>query len=100
MSLFKSITKEVRDTEGVDFKQIAVLESLSTTDLTPDQKDQLIEYVTEVIGSNASREEFTDHLLRLLEDVPGFEQASQYEDHPNIERLIDAMWMQYKIAAK
>jgi len=41
--------------------------------LTTDQIQGLVESIQDAFGGNFSRAEFTNHLLVLLEDVPGYE---------------------------
>ena len=59
------------------------------TPLTPDQIQGLVESIQDAFGGNFSRAEFTDHLLTLLEDVPGFEVG----DVP--ATLIESAWAIY-----
>ncbi|KGC08457.1 hypothetical protein DM81_5713 [Burkholderia multivorans] len=54
--------------------------------LTIDQIRGLVESIQEVFGDDFSRAEFTNHLLALLEDVPGFETG----DVP--ATLIESAW--------
>ncbi|GAB6847882.1 hypothetical protein QLQ97_08125 [Burkholderia pseudomallei] len=42
-------------------------------DLTSEQIQALVESIQDCFGNDFSRAEFTNHLLALLEDVPGFE---------------------------
>ncbi|MEB5486020.1 hypothetical protein QMA69_12140 [Burkholderia pseudomallei] len=61
--------------------------------LTPAQIQRLAESVQDAFGGNFSRAEFTNHLLALLEDVPGYETG----DVP--AALIDAAWADYNQSA-
>lgn len=57
--------------------------------LTIDQIRGLVESIQEAFGNDFSRAEFTNHLLALLEDVPGFETG----DVP--ATLIESAWGTY-----
>lgn len=57
--------------------------------LTIDQIRDLAAAVREDSGGNLSRADFTESLLMLLEDVPGFE-AGKVD-----ERFIELAWMTY-----
>ncbi|AOJ02699.1 hypothetical protein WS70_13405 [Burkholderia mayonis] len=57
--------------------------------LTTDQIQGLVESIQDAFGGNFSRAEFTNHLLTLLEDVPGFEVG----DVP--AALIESAWAIY-----
>lgn len=59
--------------------------------LTAEQKLQLVEIVTEEHGNALAFDDFTDALLGLLEDVPGFETAKQR----SIIKLTQQLWEQY-----
>ena len=59
--------------------------------LTAEQKQQLVEIINDEFGSGMLFEEFTDALLGLLEDVPGFETAQQR----TINKLTQQLWSQY-----
>jgi len=59
--------------------------------LTTEQKDQLVEIITEEFGSGMTPAEFTDALLGLLEDIPGFETAKQ----STINKLVTQLWSKY-----
>ena len=45
--------------------------------LTAEQKQELVEIINEEFGVGMALEDFTEALLSLLEDVAGFETASQ-----------------------
>ncbi|AHI63521.1 hypothetical protein [Burkholderia thailandensis] len=57
--------------------------------LTIDQIQGLTESIQDALGNDFSRAEFTNHLLGLLEDVPGFETG----DVP--AALIESAWAEY-----
>jgi hypothetical protein len=59
--------------------------------LTNEQKQQLVEIISEEHGDGLSQDDFTDALLGLLEDVPGFETAKQR----TLKQLIQQLWSQY-----
>ena len=59
--------------------------------LTTEQQQQLVEIINDEIGSGMEFAEFTDALLGLLEDVPGFETAQQ----STINKLTNQLWSQY-----
>ncbi|AYY58281.1 hypothetical protein [Burkholderia multivorans] len=54
--------------------------------LTIEQMQGLAESIQDAFGNDFSRAEFTNHLLALLEDVPGFETG----DVP--ATLIESAW--------
>lgn len=59
--------------------------------LTADQKQQLVEIISEEFGSAMTFDDFTDALLSLLEDVAGFETAPQAA----IGKLTQQLWRKY-----
>ncbi len=59
--------------------------------LTTEQKQQLMEIIIEEFGRDLEMDEFTEKLLGLLEDVPGFETAKEIP----IIQLIQQLWSQY-----
>lgn len=59
--------------------------------LTNEQKQQLVEIISEEFGSGIKLEEFTDALLGLLEDMPGYETAKQ----STINKLANQLWSNY-----
>lgn len=59
--------------------------------LTTEQKQQLVEVLSEEFGAEMNNAEFTDALLGLLEDVPGFETAKQ----STINKLVNQLWSKY-----
>lgn len=59
--------------------------------LTTEQKNQLVEIIIEDSGTGMTVEDFTDALLVLLEDMPGFETATQR----TINKLTNQLWSQY-----
>ena len=56
--------------------------------LTTEQKQQLVEIINEEFGTEMNNAEFTDALLGLLEDMPGFETAKQ----STINKLTQQLW--------
>jgi len=59
--------------------------------LAAEQKQQLVEIITEEFGQGLSLAEFTEALLCLLEDVPGFETYKQSAS----TSLVNQLWSQY-----
>ena len=59
--------------------------------LTTEQKQQLVEIINEEFGSGMTLAEFTDALLGLLEDMPGYETAKQ----STINKLVNQLWSKY-----
>lgn len=59
--------------------------------LTADQQIMLLEILNEKFGSDLEFEEFSDVLLGLFEDIPGFEASSQ----KTTDRLIKHFWSKY-----
>lgn len=59
--------------------------------LTTEQEQQLVEIITEDFGPGLSQAEFTEALLGLLEDVPGFETAKR----STISKLTTQLWSEY-----
>ena len=59
--------------------------------LTAEQKQQLVEIINEEFGTGMTLADFTDALLSLLEDIPGFETAKQ----STINKLATQLWSQY-----
>jgi hypothetical protein len=59
--------------------------------LTTGQKQEMVEIINEEFGTGMTLEEFTNALLGLLEDVPGFETAEE----STINKLSQTLWSQY-----
>lgn len=59
--------------------------------LTTEQKQQLVEIISEEFGTEMNNAEFTDALLGLLEDMPGYETAKQ----STINKLANQLWSKY-----
>jgi hypothetical protein len=59
--------------------------------LSTEQKQQLVEILDEEFGSEMKLEDFTDALLGLLEDMPGFETAKD----STVEKLTRQLWRKY-----
>ncbi|ARK76831.1 hypothetical protein BOC39_25560 [Burkholderia pseudomallei] len=57
--------------------------------LTIEQIQGLVEAIQDAFGNDFSRAVFTNHLLALLEDVPG------YETGDVAEALIESAWARY-----
>jgi len=59
--------------------------------LTTDQQVMLLDIINEEFGSHLEFDEFTDVLLSLFEDIPGFETISQSKAN----HLIKLLWSKY-----
>ena len=59
--------------------------------LTTEQKQQLVEIISEEFDTEMNNAEFTDALLGLLEDMPGYETAKQN----TINKLANQLWSNY-----
>ena len=59
--------------------------------LSTEQKQQLVEIINEEFGIGMTLAEFTDALLGLLEDMPGYETAKQ----STINKLVKQLWSNY-----
>ena len=59
--------------------------------LTAEQKQELVQIINEEFGVGMALEDFTEALLSLLEDVAGFETASQSTRN----QLTQQLWSQY-----
>ena len=59
--------------------------------LTAEQKEELVQIINEEFGVGMALEDFTEALLSLLEDVAGFETASQR----TLNQLTQQLWSQY-----
>ena len=59
--------------------------------LTAEQKQELVQIINEEFGVGMALEDFTEALLSLLEDVAGFETASQR----TLNQLTQQLWSQY-----
>ncbi len=59
--------------------------------LTTEQKQELVQIINEEFGVGMTLEDFTEALLSLLEDVAGFETASQR----TLNQLTQQLWEQY-----
>ena len=59
--------------------------------LTSEQKQELVQIINEEFGVGMALEDFTEALLSLLEDVAGFETASQR----TLNQLTQQLWSQY-----
>jgi hypothetical protein len=59
--------------------------------LTKEQQQSLVEIITEQSGLNLKFDDFTDRMLMLFEDVPGFETISTSES----KRVINQLWRIY-----
>jgi hypothetical protein len=59
--------------------------------LTNEQKQNLVDIINDEYGNALDFDDFTNALLGLLEDVPGFETAKE----STINNLIQTLWSQY-----
>ena len=59
--------------------------------LTTDQKQELVEIIKDEYGNVLDFDDFTNAMLGLLEDVPGFEAAKK----STINKLTQTLWSQY-----
>lgn len=59
--------------------------------LTTEQKQELVEIIKDEYGNALDFDDFTNALLGLLEDVPGFETAQQ----STINKLTQQLWRKY-----
>lgn len=59
--------------------------------LTTEQKQQLVEIIKDEYGNVLDFDDFTNALLGLLEDVPGFETAKE----STIDKLTQQLWRKY-----
>jgi len=59
--------------------------------LTTEQKQELVEIIAEDYGTALDFDDFTNALLGLLEDVPGFETAEE----STINKLSQQLWRKY-----
>jgi len=59
--------------------------------LTTEQQTILLDIINEDFGSSLDFEEFSDVLISLFEDIPGFETISQSKAN----RLVKLIWSKY-----
>jgi hypothetical protein len=59
--------------------------------LTTEQKQELVEIIKDEYGNALDFDDFTNALLGLLEDVPGFETAKE----STINKLTQQLWRKY-----
>jgi len=59
--------------------------------LTTEQKQNLVEIINDEYGNTLDFDDFTNALLGLLEDVPGFETSKE----STINNLTQTLWSQY-----
>lgn len=59
--------------------------------LTTEQKQHLVEIIIEEFGTGMKLDDFTDTLLGLLENMPGFETAQE----STINKLTQQLWRKY-----
>jgi hypothetical protein len=59
--------------------------------LTTEQQQNLVEMISDEFGVEMNLTEFTEALLGLLEDIAGFETATQN----TINKLTQQLWSQY-----
>ena len=61
------------------------------TELSTDQQKTLVEIISDQFGHNLSFDEFSDQVLLLLEDIPGFEVITDSES----QTIINQLWSYY-----
>ena len=66
-------------------------ETTNKTELSIDQQETLVEIISDQFGPCLSFDEFTDQMLLLFEDIPGFEVISDSDSHP----IINQLWSHY-----
>ena len=59
--------------------------------LTTGQKQELVKIIKDEYGNKLDFDDFTNALLGLLEDVPGFETAKE----STINKLTQQLWRKY-----
>ena len=59
--------------------------------LTTEQKQELVDIINDEYGNALDFDDFTNALLGLLEDVPGFETAHE----STINKLTNQLWRKY-----
>lgn len=62
-------------------------ETTNKTELSIDQQKRLVEIIGDQVGPCLSFMEFTDQVLMLFEDIPGFETISGCESQTIINQL-------------
>ena len=62
--------------------------------LENDQLDQLVQIVRDESGDNLTRPEFTDAMLKLFEDIAGFETLPRKLS----QRYLKILWQSYQTA--
>lgn len=62
--------------------------------LEPDQIKSLVEIIREESGDHLCRAEFTDAMLRLFENIPGFETLPRKDSR----RYVMILWQSYQTA--
>ena len=66
------------------------------TPITKEQQQDLIELIHEQFGSTLSRDDFTDAVLGLFEDSPGFETITQSQ----AKSMINQLWRIYCVQSQ
>jgi hypothetical protein len=66
-------------------------EVTNNTALSVDQQKALVEVISDHSGHNLSYDEFTDQVLLVLENIPGFETISDSES----QTIINQLWSLY-----
>ena len=61
------------------------------TELSTDQQQTLVEIISDQSGHNLSFDAFTDQVLQLFEDIPGFEMISGSAS----QSVINQLWSYY-----
>jgi hypothetical protein len=66
-------------------------EVTNKTELSIDQQKTLVNIISDQSGHNLSFDEFSDQVLLLLEDIPGFEVMTDSES----QTIINQLWSYY-----
>jgi hypothetical protein len=66
-------------------------EVTNKTELSIDQQKTLAEIISDQFGPRLSSNEFTDRVLLMFEDIPGFEMISDSES----QNIINQLWSYY-----
>jgi hypothetical protein len=75
----------------LDGARVVKTEGAHMKSLTSEQKQNLVEIIKDEYGNVLDFDDFTDTLLALLEDVPGFETAKE----STINKLTQQLWRKY-----
>ena len=66
-------------------------EIANQTQLSTDQHQTPVDIISDQFGHTLTREHFTDQVLLLFEDIPGFEVISDSES----QSIINQLWSYY-----